>query len=213
MPPDTASTEPVLTQGRPPRGYAKGRAKRQQIVEVAMEVFGESGYDASSMMEIAERCGLSRAGLWHHFPSKESILEAVLAWRDQVDHESFRARGSSQGGLAVLRGMVELARDNAKVPRLIGLYAILSAEAASPGHPAHTYFQARYQRIVEGTEKALAQIGASGGLAPGVDPHEAAVNLVALTDGLQVQWLLSGGVLDMAGHLRSAAQAILTVDF
>lgn len=195
-----------------PGGYAKGRAKRQEIVETAMVVFGEAGYNKSSMMEIAERCSLSRAGLSHHFPSKESILEAVLEWRDQVDRERFRANGSAgRDGLGVLRGMVDLADHNATVPGLVGLYSVLAAEAAAPDHPAHDYFVKRYERIVDGTRRALEGAREAGCLRAGVDPEELAISLVALMDGLQIQWLLKARPVDMARQLRHAIQAALTV--
>jgi AcrR family transcriptional regulator len=197
----------------PSAGYAKGRAKRQEIIEAAMLVFGTQGYNKSSMLEIAERCDLSRAGVSHHFPSKESILQAVLAWRDDKDRERFRANGSATpDGLGVLRGMVDLARHNAKVPGLIALYTVLAAEAAAPGHPAHGYFCERYARIVDGTRRTLERVRRAGALKPGVDPAEAAVALTALMDGLQVQWLLNPGSVDMAHHLRGAIQGLLTVE-
>jgi AcrR family transcriptional regulator len=195
-------------------GYAKGRAKRQEIIETAMLVFGERGYNASSMLEIAGRCGLSRAGLAHHFSSKESILFAVLTWRDRKDRERFRAAGAKlSDGLAILRGMVDLARHNATVPGLIGLYTVLAAEASSPDHPAHDYFVERYARIVKGTQAALVSVQQAGHLAAGVDPWVYGVALTALMDGLQLQWLLTPEKVDMAAHLRSAIQNIVTVDF
>jgi AcrR family transcriptional regulator len=200
------------SDGRP-GSYAKGRAKRQEIIETAMLVFGEAGYNKSSMLDIAERCSLSRAGLSHHFPSKESILEAVLAWRDQVDRERFRANGSAgRDGLGVLRGMVDLARHNATVPGLVGLYSVLAAEAASPEHPAHEYFVKRYRRIVDGTRHALEGAREAGCLREGVDPEELAISLVALMDGLQIQWLLRSRPVDMARQLRNAIQNALVVE-
>jgi AcrR family transcriptional regulator len=37
------------------------------------------------MVQIAAACGISRAGLLYHFPTKESLLEAVLSERDRID--------------------------------------------------------------------------------------------------------------------------------
>src|SRR4051794_13431713 len=66
-------------------GYAKGRAKRQDILDQATALFGEAGYRGTSLREIAARCGLSHPGLLHHFPTKESLLLAVLEHRDAED--------------------------------------------------------------------------------------------------------------------------------
>ena len=64
-------------------GYAKGDARRELIVDVASEIFGTQGFRAATMLQIAAACGISRTGLLHHFPTKESLLEAVLARRDR----------------------------------------------------------------------------------------------------------------------------------
>jgi AcrR family transcriptional regulator len=196
-----------------PAGYAKGRAKRQEIIEMAMLIFSEAGYNSSSMLEIAERCSLSRAGLAHHFGSKESILEAVLTWRDQRDQARFRSNGSAdKTGLGVLRGMIDLARHNSTVPGLIGLYAVLAAEAVSPCHPAHDYFVQRYTRVVRGTQRSLEQARAAGYLKDEADPTSLAIELTALMDGLQIQWLLNPQSINMAERLQCAIQRALSVD-
>jgi AcrR family transcriptional regulator len=189
------------------RGYAKGRAKRQEILDQAMALFGETGYRGASLREIAARCGLSHPGLLHHFPTKESLLLAVLEHRDQADG----ARLPGGSGLAALRGLVDLAAVNATRPGIVELFVTLSAEATAAGHPAHDYFVRRYQTTVRIFEQAYQQARANGRLRPGTDTHAAARQLVALMDGLQIQWLLSGHQIDMAAILRAHLESQLTV--
>lgn len=190
-----------------PRGYAKGRAKRREILDQAMALFGETGYRGASLREIAARCGLSHPGLLHHFPTKESLLLAVLEHRDQVDG----ARLSGGSGLAVLRGMVDLASLNATRPGIVELFVMLSAEASAPAHPAHEYFVQRYQATVRTVEKAYREVHAHGALWPGIEPAAAARQLVALMDGLQIQWLLSSRQIDMTAILRAHLESQLRV--
>ena len=64
--------------------YAKTAERRQQIVSAAVEVFSAAGYRKGSLRDVADKVGLSQAGLLHHYPSKEHLLEAVLTWRDEV---------------------------------------------------------------------------------------------------------------------------------
>ena len=116
------------------RGYAKGRAKRREILDQAMALFGEAGYRGASLREIAARCGLSHAGLLHHFPTKQALLLAVLEHRDEVDGARLAGGGT---GLALLRGMVDLASLNATRPGIVELFTVLSAEATAVHHPAH----------------------------------------------------------------------------
>lgn len=58
-------------RGRP--GY-----DRDEVLEIAVRAFNELGYDATSMGTLAERLGLSKSAIYHHFPSKDALLEAAL---------------------------------------------------------------------------------------------------------------------------------------
>lgn len=69
---------------------------RTRIQAVALELFTEQGYDATSLREIAERLGVTKAALYYHFKSKEEIVEsmmgdhigrmdALLEWAQQQD--------------------------------------------------------------------------------------------------------------------------------
>jgi AcrR family transcriptional regulator len=51
---------------------------RQRILDVAGELFTEHGYDVTSLREIADRLGFTKAALYYHFQSKEQILLALL---------------------------------------------------------------------------------------------------------------------------------------
>ena len=51
--------------------YAKGVAKREEILERTLDVIATEGYDGASVKRIAEAVGLSQAGLLHYFDSKE----------------------------------------------------------------------------------------------------------------------------------------------
>jgi AcrR family transcriptional regulator len=51
---------------------------RQRIREVALELFAEQGYDGTSLRQIAERLGITKAALYYHFKSKDEIVTSVL---------------------------------------------------------------------------------------------------------------------------------------
>ena len=51
---------------------------REQILDVALELFTEQCYDKTSLREIAERLGVTKAALYYHFSSKDQILRALL---------------------------------------------------------------------------------------------------------------------------------------
>jgi AcrR family transcriptional regulator len=52
---------------------------RDQILQVAFELFTRQGYDKTSLREIAERLEVTKAALYYHFTSKEEILSALVA--------------------------------------------------------------------------------------------------------------------------------------
>jgi len=201
----------MTTTVRKPRGeYAKTRARRQEILDAAVEVFSSAGFHKGSLRDVADRVGLSQAGLLHHFPSKEHLLQAVLTWRD--DNARVRLGEPLPEGIDMLRGMVNLAEYNASTPELVELHVILSAEGTSADHPIHDYFVGRYALVFDMIRAAFEDAQARNQLQPGVDCASAARTLIALMDGLQVQWLLHRDEVDMAGDLRRYVQSLLTVD-
>jgi AcrR family transcriptional regulator len=52
----------------------KGSATRERILDVALELFNEQGYEKTSLREIAERLGVTKAALYYHFERKEDLL-------------------------------------------------------------------------------------------------------------------------------------------
>ena len=51
---------------------------RARIQSVALELFAEQGYDKTSLREIAERLGVTKAALYYHFKSKEDIVTSLV---------------------------------------------------------------------------------------------------------------------------------------
>src|SRR4051794_39347684 len=66
--------------GTPPSDPRRGRPgyDRQGVLDIAVRAFNEHGYDATSMGTLATRLGLSKSAIYHHFTSKEALLEEAL---------------------------------------------------------------------------------------------------------------------------------------
>jgi AcrR family transcriptional regulator len=194
-----------------PRGeYAKTPARRVEILTAAVEVFSSAGFHKGSLRDVAERAGLSQAGVLHHFPSKNHLVEAVLGWRDEQAQARFT---DVTNGRLTIKALVDLVDYNQReTPELVELYATLSAEATTPEHPVHDYFRRRYTWVLGYARNALEEAAAVGELRPGVDCAGAARTLVALMDGLQIQWLYDRDAVDMATEVRRYAQSLFTVE-
>jgi AcrR family transcriptional regulator len=59
---------------------------RQQILDVAADLFIEKGYDATSLREISEQIGVTKAALYYHFANKQDILRALAAPAMEATH-------------------------------------------------------------------------------------------------------------------------------
>lgn len=94
-----ASPEPDLSEGRwrhyPPRAF-------DVVLEGALREFLEFGYHGSSMRQIAERCGMSVSGLYHHYSSKQEMLRRILELT-MTDLSDRSCAAREEGGTAVER--------------------------------------------------------------------------------------------------------------
>ncbi|MCP3983575.1 MAG: TetR/AcrR family transcriptional regulator [bacterium] len=73
--------------------------RRTQILKAASEVISESGYDRSSVDQIAKRAGLSRSTIYEYFPSKDEILKGCFAAQREDLAESLARRIDRASGM------------------------------------------------------------------------------------------------------------------
>ena len=68
-----ASTSPEPAPGSPVS------ATRARILDVALELFSEHGFEGTTLQQIADRLGLTKAALYYHFRSKDDLVRALVA--------------------------------------------------------------------------------------------------------------------------------------
>jgi AcrR family transcriptional regulator len=169
--------------------YRTGIRRREQIVAVAIAVFGENGYAGGSIRTIADRVGVSHATLLQHFGSKEGLLTAVL---QEWDRRTVEASLTGVLGLDYFRRLPEVMTAHLINRGLLELFTTIAAEASSPAHPAHVFIQRRYTDNLETLALHLRQAVDAGDVAPLTSAEiEIEVRLVtAVLDGIGLQWLL-----------------------
>ena len=113
-------------------------------------------------------------------------------------------------GGRILDALLALAADNAENPNRVRLFTILAAESVEDGHPAHEWFVARYKRSRRFVADRLIEEQRVGLIRDDVDVELTATEILAMFDGLQLQWLLDPAEVDMVtaladyiGDLRS----------
>ncbi len=199
--------------------YAKGIAKREEILTTALEVIAREGLRRASIRELADAAGLSQAGLLHYFGTKEELYTAILRKRDEINAAQFadlyRSRSASDprddpdrtDGPAVIAAFLDLLRQGALVPGLSLLFTHLSVDAAAPEHPAHEFFLERREVLSRVFVPAIAAMQAEGRIVDTVPADTLAAILHALADGLQTHWLLNPD-LDLAGTIEDLFTAL-----
>ncbi|WP_159501734.1 TetR/AcrR family transcriptional regulator [Microbacterium sp. 18062] len=171
--------------------YAKGVAKREEILHAALDVIARQGFHGASVRELADAVGLSQAGLLHYFDSKEELFVEILRTRDQVDLTAFGAPQETSPDLETLTaGYLRIIRHNAEVPGLVQLFTQMSTDAADPRHPAHAYFLERGAAFRAGFAAAFTRAQTAGAVTARVPAQAIARILQSVWDGAQLQWLL-----------------------
>jgi AcrR family transcriptional regulator len=187
------------------------RPFRQQIDEGILDraaaLFARHGFEQTSLQAVADAVGLSKAGLLHHFPSKDALHAAVLAFADGL-------------GRRVLAQVRELPLGPARDRRAIE--ALLDVALAHPGVVALLLAPATQSGVDAGPPETSGP-GAAALEAFGVDPETAAperlVRVIAALTALAVlsiaaqhedkttSWrpLVVATCLDTLGHRRPGA--------
>lgn len=70
-------------------------ARRERILDAAMELAAEGGYDAVQMREVAERADVALGTVYRYFPSKVHLLVAAMSRTFQALQESVRSNGKT----------------------------------------------------------------------------------------------------------------------
>lgn len=197
---DTMTSDDAPVIGRS-GSYAKGVARRREILDRAIEVFTERGADGTSLRRIAQALGVSHAALLHYFDSREQLLVAVY---EHAEARRDEANGHHRPEHAA-DVMVRAAVQNVEVPGLVQLYSTLvaaSLEADSVASKA--FFTHRFEAVRAALTEDLLRDQAAGLVRDDIDAARTAALIVAASDGLQIQWLLEPSI-DLEETLRTFA--------
>lgn len=186
--------------------YAKGVVRRNEILAVALEVFAMIGEKGALIKEIADRVGMSQAGVLRYFGSREGLLLSALAERDRITRE----RTAREPCADPISPMAAALRRSGDVAGLVRLYVSMAAASGFPGHPARDFFQVRNGDLLAALRDGLAELQREGRIRPGIAPDAVARLALAAADGIQHQWLLDPDV-DMGGVIDTIVALVVDV--
>ncbi|MGF6824243.1 AcrR family transcriptional regulator [Microbacterium sp. ZKA21] len=184
------------------------RAKREQILKAAVEIFGNKGSTNGTLADVAEQVGITHAGVLHHFGSKQKLLLEVLAYRDQADVQDLEQK-HIPGGPELFLHLVRTAFANEKRPGIVQAYTVLSSESVTDEHPGRDYFEDRYTTLRREVSDAFADLCAQQGVTDTGTVAAASAAILAVMDGLQLQWLLHPDVVELGAASEFAIRAIV----
>lgn len=196
-----AASEPV-------RMRPQTRAKREQILQAAIEIFGTKGFANGTLADVAERVGITHAGVLHHFGSKQKLLVEVLDYRDQSGVADLAEKHMPDGAERFIH-LVRTAFSNAQRRGIVQAYTVLSAESVTDDHPARLFFEKRYAVLRGDVAEAFDQLCAQEGIERPEHIAEASAAILAVMDGLQLQWLLHPDEIELGPASEFAIRAIV----
>ncbi|QIX52671.1 TetR/AcrR family transcriptional regulator [Rhodococcus sp. DMU1] len=175
-----------------PRPYAtllaKGADRRQVILAVAQRLLARQGWRSTSLAQIAAEAGVTRAGLLHHFESKDQLLHAVLDARDAADDRDVDRSGDF---IEQLERVVERFD---RSPELIGTFALLLVENLEPDAPLHDRLLDRHRSSVDTIEESIRRGQRAGRYRADLDAAVKAAEVVAFLRGMELLWLLDRSI-------------------
>ncbi len=184
-----SSPEPDAARSR--GSYAKGIARRQEILDRAIEVFARRGAERTSLRAIAREVGVTHAALSHYFGSLEELLVEVYR-ESEEDADSHAAPDAEVTPGEAMRLSAE---ENRAIPGLVQLYSRLVAAALEDGHEAaNTFITARFAHLRASMADGVRGHQAAGRIRDDVDADLVAALVIAASDGLQTQWLLDEAI-------------------
>lgn len=163
--------------------YAVSDQRRRAIADAVLAIVDEDGHGRVTTARVASRSGIAEATVLYHFPTKGHMLVGALERADEIDVAlSVPDESHASLDLDFLREMVN-ARPRADEPRA-RLREMLRGQAATDGHPAAAYFAGRDARAVRIFTGIVARRRGEGLAHADVDPGVAALQILALWEGI-----------------------------
>jgi AcrR family transcriptional regulator len=185
--------------------------RRVEICRTAAEIFRDRGYDATSVSDIARALGMTKAGLYHYFDSKEALLFEIMVYglervRDDVVVPVRKIRDPEERLRQIVMRHARIATDGN------GAVAHLGDEIRALPPAARRQVEERMRFYVDLLRRTLQELKAAGRLRA-VDPTVAAFSVLGMILWLP-RWFRQNGRLSqerVAHEIAELAMAALVM--
>ncbi|WP_371999865.1 TetR/AcrR family transcriptional regulator (plasmid) [Tistrella mobilis] len=185
-----------------PRDMRKALVEKQ-IMEQACILFARKGFDGTTLTDVADAVGLTRAAVYYYFRNKEALLEAIVveataaplaesaAWRETAPEDPVER----------LRSFVEM-RVRGVLARQLKMRMIQVTEAVLPPDMAERHTEARRRVLAE--YRAILREGMEAGAFRAQDERVAALAIIGMVNWT-VNWFSPGRGAELAAVARQIA--------
>ncbi|MFD9981608.1 TetR/AcrR family transcriptional regulator [Streptomyces massasporeus] len=196
-------TKPQTTR----RKRANGVESRQRILDAAVEIAGERGYEGTSIAAVSAKCGLPASSIYWHFQDKDDLIAAVIersfeTWLAAVELPS-EDTGTPLERVTAMAGIV--AKSLIDAPDFLRLGLMLALERR-PAEPRGRTVFLQVRDIAGAKIAEMAKV-----LVPELDEesvHALTTYAVAGADGLFVQREINGDDVDLVAMFELHAQLV-----
>lgn len=183
--------------------------RRRQILDAAIKVFSEAGFDKARMDDIVTESGLSKGTLYWYFDSKDAIITAIL--ENIFEGEIFHLQGlvgtpksaTERLGIFMNSTIAEFGRMVQTLPLTFEFYA-MALRNDVVREAMRGYFDAYIKILVPIIEQ-----GIQSGEFRKVDAFESAIALGALMEGTILLWVIDPTSISIEKHLNSGVQILM----
>ncbi|MFE6710592.1 TetR/AcrR family transcriptional regulator [Streptomyces sp. NPDC057695] len=186
---------------------ANGVESRQRILDAAVEIAGERGYEGTSIAAVSAKCGLPASSIYWHFKDKDDLIAAVIersfeTWLAAVELPSEETGTPLDRVTAMAR---QVGKSLIDAPDFLRLGLMLALERR-PAEPRGRTVFLQVREVARGKIAEMAHV-----LVPGLDEksvHTLTTYAVAGADGLFVQRELNGDDVDLVAMFELHAQLV-----
>jgi AcrR family transcriptional regulator len=187
-------------------------ASTEAVLNAARRLFVTHGYEYSSMSQIARAAGLTKGAIYFYFKDKAQLLDRLLdesernAFNPIIDAVTESTASATDQLVLFVNAVAQLGvdhRDQLLLP------VLMAVEFSASDNDAATRLQAIYTRWTAMLETLIVEGQSNQEFDPSLDAAHSAITLVALVDGLLLQWHRLHDTLDGPQLASTARQIVL----
>ena len=176
---------------------------RKHIIRASTRLFARQGYHKTTISDIARDIDLTTGAVFHHFPTKDAILDGVIEWlaKGMMTYAAFLEK-ENQSTIDVITEMIQTMLSHYdRFPEATICLAMLSTEFAGSNHPVEKRLKAVVEPFIENASRLFSQH-------PDIkNPRAAAIAILGAANGIGIQGLFREGEVDA----RAIAEGLISL--